>query len=167
MSTYQTTREALLSALKQYSNVLEERKAALGALSHTTDMVREVLACPEFVDMNPVLDRREREIRNYKLVSSRVGDELDRLIETARKEAADTSDEIYRAASSLAAMQLEHGSVFENVLTSQQQCESMLRTRLEETANAIKDSRSRRKLDSAYGPALSHNRQPVFLDKQR
>lgn len=167
MSAYQTTRDALLDALKQYSSVLEERKAALGAISHSTGLMKQALGVEEIVDINPVLDQRGREIKNYERVSSKIGNELDRLIDAARRCASDSSDEIYRTASSLIAMQAEHQSLAENVLTCQQECETMLRARLDDTAKAISESRHRRKLDSAYGPAISHRREPVFLDKQR
>ncbi len=167
MSTYQTTRDALLNALKQYNSVLEERKAALHAISHSTGLMKQALGVEEIVDINPVLDQRGREIKNYERVSSKIGDELDKLIDAAHRCATDSSDDLYRTASSLIAMQAEHQSLAEHVLTCQQECETMLRARLEITAKAICESRHRRKLDSAYGPAVVHRRQPVFLDKQR
>jgi hypothetical protein len=167
VSTYQTTRDALLKALKQYSSVLEERKAALAAISHTTTQIKQAISADGEIQLDIVLNQRGLEIGNYEQVNSRIGDELDRLIDAAQRCASDTSDEMYRTASSLIAMKAEQQSLAQNVLACQQECETMLKARLDVTAKAIRESRRRRKLDSAYGPAISHKSQPLFMDKQR
>ena len=156
-----------MGALRQYSKALEERTAALCAISHSTSLMKQALGSEGIVDLDPMLDQRGREIKRYEHVSAKIGDELDRLIDAAKRCASDESDDMHRTTSSLIAMQVEHQSLAENVLTCQQECEIMLKTRLDVTAKAIHESRHRRKLDAAYGPAVSHRRQPVFLDKQR
>jgi len=167
VSGYQTNRRALLEALRQYSSVLEERKTALAVVSRTSNLMKKSLSYNGDVDLESVLSVREHDIQNYASVNNRIGDELDKMIEAGRRCALDTNEEMRSVASSLLAFHEEHQTLAKEVLSCQIECESMLRQRLDSIAEAIRDSQSRRKLDAAYGPAHTHRREPVFLDKQR
>lgn len=167
MSGYQTSRKALLDALRQYNTVLEERKCALEAISRTSNLMKRSLSYDGDVNIETVLSLREKDIHAYAKVKNKIGNELDKIVEVARRCAQDANEEMRSVASSLLVLQDEHQSLAQDVLNCQIECENMLRQRLDSTAKAIRDSQSRRKLDAAYGPAVSHKREPVFLDKQR
>lgn len=166
MSGFSSSREELLNSLRSYTTLLEARKSALADLSSTSEEIRGVLRNNPNVDIGGALERREQDCLRYAALCQSYPVNDDALIDAAQKLAVATNDEVGRLASSVLSLHEDSCSLAGEVLSCQKECESLLKERIQATAQAIKESTQRRKLDSVYGPACKHSA-PVYLDKQR
>jgi hypothetical protein len=157
-----TSNNSLLDSLRQYTSHLEAKNEALAELSHASASLSSALEQDDSAIVDNVLAEREKScMRLMKLCAGDNG----ALVDSARRLAASSKDEIGQAARLLLAVNSRYESLSEDVLACQQRCESVLKSRLEATSRALRQSVQRRKLDAAYGPAVRHDT-PTFMDKQ-
>lgn len=145
--------------------MLKARNDALEQLSSTSVEMRSTLKSSKTADISAILARRQNDCNNVAKVNNN-GAGNTAIIDLARKVASNTGDELGKLAGIILSMHEEAQVLSKNILSCQSECESILKERLEATGNALRQSTRRRKLDSAYGPAIRHD-VPVFLDKQR
>jgi hypothetical protein len=148
-----------------YAGLLLARKEALEALSRTSEEVREALLKDGPVDIGDILDRREEDCKRLAAIWAGID---------VPEPAALTPDAI--------ALQSLSEELAQRIIACQSECEAMLKQRIDTTAQAIRESSHRRKLNAAYGPsggpvAMRPQRAlrsgcigpdtPTFLDKQQ
>lgn len=165
MTEFASSKEDLVSALRRYMSALEQRRDLLVQLAATSAQMHSTLRSDSTADIQAFLDQREAECRHYAELCDRLGLRDETLVEVAER-AALSGGELGRLACAAVAMHADSQSLAQEILQRQTECETILRTRLQATAKALRESKQRRKLDAAYGPA--HKRDtPVFLDKQQ
>lgn len=165
MNSRSTSNEELLASLSNYAYLLQERKDALVHLSRTSEEVRSILVRDPTADIGPILSRREQDCRSLESVFG--GSRSDTLVIGAAQRASASPDaRMSNLAHLILALHAELQTLAEKVLACQNECETILKQRLEATARALRDSTQRRRLDATYGPACRHET-PTFLDKQR
>jgi hypothetical protein len=166
VSSFSSSREQILASLKHYSKVMRDKNEALLELQKTSQDMKSTLKTSDLPGISEIINKREKQcIKAAKAFEAQKLD-LSMLIEFARRASDDTNDELYVMASNLAEMQTYSNSMAESILSYQQECEHILRRRLESTGEAINNSVKRRRLDSAYGPAHTGTN-PRYIDKQR
>lgn len=165
MTGYSSQKDDLLNALKSYTSLLETRKNALAQLSRTSAAMRSTLVNSELADISDILERRENDCKRFADVYK---DKIDMptLLDTAGRVAQSTNGEVGELARSVLSLHTDSQVLAEEILICQTECEAILKKRLEATALAIRESKQRRELDAAYGPACKHE-SPIFLDKQQ
>jgi len=166
LTEFTSTREELLASLSKYKSLLEQRKQALTQLSSTSAEMRSVLCSDIAPDIGDLLERRESECRHLETVNPREAGTDKAILRAAKALAANTSDELGRLASSAVSLYADTQNLGREVLTCQAECEAILKDRIDATAQAIRESKQRRRLDAVYGPACKH-RAPAFIDKQQ
>lgn len=165
MTDHTSPGQEVLSLIQRRIALLEARNGALKNLSRVSEEMRSRLRSDPAADIKSVLSARERECRKLaSLATPPSGDWDDQ--EAAQKMAQGSGGEAGALANTAVALQSESDVLAEEILQCQRECESLLKTRLKAAARALRESRQRRKLDAAYGPACSHST-PVYLDKQQ
>ena len=165
MTGFSSSKDNLLASLKSYTVHLAAQNEALQQLSSTTSEMRSALGKEGAPDISAALNRREQQIARYvELCSSSRADEA--LVEEALAATEMPNDELNSAAKSVIALREDMLSLTQQIVMCQNDCETLLRTRLESTSEEIQKSARRRKLDAVYGPAISHE-SPSFMDKQQ
>jgi len=160
-----STREELAASLKAYTSLLAARNQALMRISAVSAEIKTTLAGSDTPDISHALQRRDSDIEHFSsLCSDGVSEES--LLSAALAAANSASDELVELARSVMALREDSRLIAEEVLACQGECEALLKSRVEATSMALRRSNQRRRLDSAYGPALSHD-VPTFMDKQQ
>lgn len=165
MTGYSSQKDDLLNALKGYTSLLQSRKNALAQISRTSAEMRITLESSETADISDILERRESDCKRFADVFENKID-MPALLDTAGRAARNANSEIGELAQYLLTLHTDSQALAKEILACQTDCEAILKKRLEATALAIRESKQRRKLDAAYGPACSHE-SPIFLDKQQ
>ena len=164
MTGYSSQKDDLLSSLKRYTTLFEARKDALAQLSRTSVEMRSTLKSSADVDISGILERRDSECSHFANLCNSV--DIPALVDTAGRAAQNANGEVGNLARSILSLHTDSQTLAQEILTCQGECEAILKKRLEATAHAIRESKQRRKLDAAYGPACKHE-SPIFLDKQQ
>ena len=165
MTGYSSQKNDLLNSLRRYTSLFEARKDALAQLSRTSAEMRSTLTNSQTADISDVLARRDSDCKYFAEVCHNKID-IPALVDNARRAAESANSEVGNLARSILSIHTVSQTLAEEILTCQSECEAILKKRLEATANAIRESKQRRKLDAAYGPACTHE-SPIFLDKQQ
>lgn len=166
MTERSSSKEQLTSSLASYLSLLRERRDTLSCLSRTSAEMRMMLQRDGHSDLDPILERRERECRRLGELCEGAAFDDAALTEAARGAAAAANDDLRNLAQTVLALQADTQSLARELIACQGQCESVLKDRIQATRGALKQSSQRRKLDAAYGPAVKHDT-PAFLDKQQ
>ena len=166
MSSFSSSREQILASLKHYSKVMREKNEVLSELQKTSQDMKSTLKTSELPEIADILNKREGQCKKAAKAFEAQKLDLSMLITFARQAAENANDELYVMAQNLAIMQSDSNNMAESILAYQQECEYILRARLQSTGEAINNSAKRRKLDSVYGPAHTGT-DPIYLDKQR
>lgn len=164
MTGFSSSRDELVSSLKAYTSVLAQTNEALSRVWTTSTELRATLSSSDSPDIADALTRRDRDIADYSALCGAARNKP--LIDAAVAAANTANDELGEIARSVIALREDSRSIAEQVLACQSECEALLKSRIEATGKAIRQSTQRRKLDAVYGPAVSHDA-PVFMDKQR
>ena len=146
--------------------MLKAKNDALEQLSRTSAEMRSTLKSDVTADISEIIERRARDCSRCAEVNKKSISSASPVIDIARRLAGSTEEDLGRLASMILSMNEDARMLSADILTCQSECESILKQRLQATAHALDQSTHRRKLDSAYGPAIRHNT-PIFLDKQR
>ncbi len=164
MSLHTQTRDET-SALKIYAAFLRERNQVLSELARDSRKMRSLLESDGSADIKHLLASREQECLKYADLckSQTVSDDV--LLGNAENAARSGKQESASVALSVLSLYEDSQDLASEIMTCQSECESILKTRLKSTAQALQTSARRRKLDTAYGPACRHDT-PVFMDKQ-
>lgn len=165
MSGFSASREQFVASLRSYTSLLKDRNEALTQISRTSSEMRSTLSGDAEADITSLLERRDQDCARLAGVCGN-GVNDDAIISAAKHAAGSANDEMGTLARMAVSLYSDTRTLAQEILTCQTECEAILRTRIEATANAIRESKQRRKLDAAYGPACKHDT-PVFLDKQR
>ncbi len=146
--------------------MLEERKSALAQLARTSSQMLSTLERGGAANIGPILERRGEECVHFAKLceENRMDDQT--LADTAGRAAKDADDDLGQLARKALSLRSDSQSLAEEIVTCQNRCEAVLKNRLAATAQALKESSQRRKLDAAYGPACRHD-SPAFLDAQQ
>ena len=150
-----------LASLERHTSILRARKDALECLAATSADLRAALESND--DLTEHLQRREADCQRFAALCHDEDRVIPPGIDTWRD---DTDAEIAGLSQCASSLDSDIQRLIERVAACQGECETIMRTRLDSLAAAIRESAQRRKLGAAYGPALSHDT-PVFLDKQR
>ncbi|MCX8053321.1 MAG: hypothetical protein N3B12_05900 [Armatimonadetes bacterium] len=131
-------------------SIHEARKAALQRLLSTTMEMKAALEADE--DIEELLERREEDCRRFVALSCDPHMSLSTDGEQAE----------------MSAPPLDHAcqELVEQIFACQSECESIMTSRLESLASAIRESVRKRNLVSAYGTSAAGDA-PVFLDRQQ
>lgn len=165
MTGFSSSKDELVASLKAYTTLLAAKNEALLRLSSTTAEVRSTLRDSDSPDISDALQRRDRDIARYSsLCGASPKDES--IVNAALAAANAANDELSVIARSVVVLREDSRVLADEVLSCQTECEAILKSRLEATSKAIHRSTQRRKLDAAYGPAVSHGT-PTFMDKQQ
>ncbi|MEN6582612.1 MAG: hypothetical protein ABFD54_09180 [Armatimonadota bacterium] len=159
------SKDQLLDEMRQYTTLLEAKNAALADLSATSIEMWSTLSASESADISDVLRRREQHCKRCVEASNRIKSSSG-MVEIASQAAETVGGELGDLSQKVLALYNKSQTLSEEILTRQQQCEAILKARLDDTAKALRQSVQRRKLDAAYGPAHKHGT-PIFLDRQR
>lgn len=164
MTEFSSSRDELIASLTTYTSLLAARNEALSRLSATSAEVRSTLRNAKSPDISAALQRRDQDITYYsKLCGNKSQEEAAVNAAIAASNAA--NDELGQIARSVIALHEDSQILMEEVLVCQRECETLLKSRLETTSKALRQSSERRKLDAVYGPAIKHET-PTFMDKQ-
>ena len=166
MSGVPSAQHELITSLRRYTLFIKERNAALVTLFRTSEQVRARLHQDPSPDIDALLDQRERDCMRFAGVAAKENKTDAFAFESLRQNADSASGEIGALTRSAVELQADYDALAQQILLCQSECEAIFRERLEATANALRESVQRRKLDAAYGPACKR-RPPVFLDKQQ
>ena len=166
MKRFWSSKDELLACLRSYTSVLEARKSALAELSRTSHQMRSTLQRSKAAEIDKILERREQDCRRYAAACKEEPPGGNALVDAARKAAENAHGELGRAARLALSLHADSLVLAEEIITCQNQCETILKERMAATALALRESSQRRKLDAAYGPACKHG-SPVFLDKEQ
>jgi hypothetical protein len=153
-------------ALKTYESAFRERNIVLAALTVASREMRAILEHDATADIAHLLALREQECLKYAELCSH--STITDSVMVSNAEAAARSGDSALAALGLSVLSLYEDAqeLAKEIMTCQAECETILRNRLQATANALKQSRQRRKLDAVYGPAHRHDI-PVFMDHKK
>ncbi len=166
MTEFHSQREELLASLRSYASVAKQKNDALAELSRAGDEIRSALERDPHPNIKEILKRREQGYRRYAALCEADESDGSTLIGNARSSATDASDELNKLARVVQILQMNSRTLAEGILSCQNECESILKDRLAAVGKAIRESKQRRKLDAAYGPACRHDI-PIYLDKHR
>lgn len=166
MSGFSSQRDEMVASLQSYKSMLKAKNDALEQLSRTSVEMRSTLESDVTVDISGIIERREQDCNHFANVCKNTISNDTPIIDIARRLAGSTSDDLGKMASLILSMQEDARMLSAEILTCQSECESILKQRIEATGQALRQSTRRRKLDSAYGPAIRHDT-PAFLDKQQ
>jgi predicted RNase H-like nuclease (RuvC/YqgF family) len=155
----------ILYSLKHYTSHLEAKNEALAELSRTSTWLSSMLEQDGGASVEDVLEQRERQCERLMELCAGDNPESEALVSSARHLAESSKDELGQAARTLLALNSRYEALSKEIMTCQQKCETILKSRLEATSRALRQSVQRRKLDAAYGPACRHDT-PTFMDKQ-
>lgn len=163
MTGYRSSKEELVDSLKAYTSLLAARNEALSQVWNTSVEMRSTLAANDRPNISEALERRNQQIAGLSALRAAPDEsEMDAIV----SEASLASGEVGELARSVLSLQEDSRSLAERLLECQSECETLLRSRLAATSQAIRQSTQRRKLDAAYGPAVRHD-VPTFMDRQR
>lgn len=165
MNTYIASKDDLYNALRRYTDLLNTRKETLEELSSVSDELLQSLQLDQEIDLNAILEKRKNQCLKLGEVVKREVDESPSL-ELARQAAKLANEEIRSLAQNVIALHGDSKILAENVLLRQNECEAILKDRLQSIAKAIRESKQRGQLGAAYGPACSHLT-PKFLDTRK
>ncbi len=160
-----SSRDELLECLRGYAVALQARKGALARLSRTSCQIRSKLESGRTVNLDDMLERREQECQQYAAACEE-GPQGDNALLEAAESAEHATDELGETARTVLSLHTDSKVLAGEIIACQNQCEKMLKERMEATSRALRESSHRRRLDAAYGPACKHGT-PVFLDKQQ
>jgi len=155
-----------MTALRNCELSLRERAGALAALASASREMRDRLQTDASADIHDLLDLRERKGQEYADMCARQAMSDDALVRGAKAAAAGDKGESAALGMSLLSLFAQAQDLAKEIMTCQAECEAILRTRLQATAKALRQSAQRRKLDAAYGPAHRHD-VPVFMDHRK
>lgn len=158
---------SIVESLRRYTSFLRERNKALDALLCTSERMRARLHQDPSPDIDAILVQRERDCARFADVAAKDNRTDAVAFESVRQDADSASGEGGALARSATELQADYDALAQKILLCQSECEAIMRERLQATANALRESVQRRKLDAAYGPAQMELRPPVFLDKQQ
>jgi hypothetical protein len=162
VGTFSAERSTLLSSLGSYTDVLRRRKEALMAVQSLSGQLLEMLNAGELDNLADILKRREKAC--IVLARTMTGTpELSGIIARAREIAADDTT---GPATSLVGLDDDIRCILADVVEKQQMCEQLLKQQIARTAEMLRQSAARRKLNAAYGPANARP-QAQFLDRAR
>ena len=164
MSEHTLSRDELLTSLKDYTALLETRKDILTQLFQISNEILLTLRNSARPDISRALKRREQKCRKYALLCSYK--DRDTVLINAARTAAHIDDEVGQLARLVIALHEDSCVLGQKILVCQSECEVLLKTRIEATTQALCESKQRRKLVSAYGPACG-GITPRFLDRQQ
>ncbi len=164
MTGFSSSRDDLVASLRAYTTHLAAQNEALQQVSATTAQMRSKLAKEENPDISDALLKRDNEIARYEALRDSANQS--ELLDAALDASMATNAELNSIARSVIALREDSRALAEDILACQSECETLLKQRLEATSDAIHRSVRRRKLDAAYGPAISHD-VPTFMDKQQ
>lgn len=166
MSSPAPNRDDIAVALKTYACSLEERNAVLADLAQVSREMRSMLETDSAADIRDVLARREQECLRYASLCTgqTMSDEV--LIRRAQDAACCGDSGLSSLGVSVLSLYEDAQMMAEEIMGCQGECESILRTRLQATSKALKQSAQRRRLDAVYGPAHRHD-VPVFMDHKK
>jgi hypothetical protein len=157
--------DELVSAIRRRIVLLEARRDALTDLSVASGELRSRLRDAPVEDIGSILNARERDCHRLASLGPNTPQEWDDA-ETTRQITEGMNGEAGALARTVVALQSDSEVLAEEILDCQRECEALLKQRLRVAAGALRESRQRRKLDAAYGPACRHA-SPSFLDKQQ
>lgn len=155
-----------MTALRNCELSLRERAGVLAALASASREMRDRLQTDASADIRDLLDLRERKSLEYADMCARQAMSDDALVRGAKAAAAGDKGESAALGVSLLSLFAQAQDLAKEIMTCQAECEAILRTRLQATAKALRQSAQRRKLDAAYGPAHRHD-VPVFMDHRK
>ncbi len=164
MTGFSSSRDDLVASLRAYTIHLAAQNEALQQVSTTTAQMRSKLTKEENPDISDSLLRRDNEIARYEALRD-IANQSE-LLDAALDASNTANEELNSIARSVIALREDSRALAEEILACQSECEALLKQRLEATSDAIHRSVRRRKLDAAYGPAVSHD-VPTFMDKQQ
>jgi hypothetical protein len=164
VTDFSSSRDDLVASLRAYTSHLAAQNEALQQVSVTTAQMRSKLTKEENPDISDALLQRDSEIARFEAL--RDSADQTELLNAALAASNTTSEELNSIARSVIALREDSRALAEDILACQSECEMLLKQRLDATSDAIHRSRRRRKLDAAYGPAISHD-VPTFMDKQQ
>ncbi|NLN75981.1 MAG: hypothetical protein GX139_06685 [Armatimonadetes bacterium] len=165
MTGFSSSRDDLVASLRAYTTHLSAQHEALQQLSSTTSHIRETLDAQSAPDISDDLVKRQNELEKYTALCEDAAQD-ESLIDAALDAANCANEELNAIARSIITIREDSRSLAEEIIHCQAECESLLKQRLQATSDAIRRSAQRRKLDAAYGPAVSHEI-PTFMDKQQ
>ncbi|MCE5314865.1 MAG: hypothetical protein ABFD49_05905 [Armatimonadota bacterium] len=164
MSEYSSSKQDVVSHLREYITVLEAKNAGLTALSQSSNSLKIALEHDLDSSIKSILKQRGRQCKSIAAVCKQTKDNK-KLMEFAQALAERDNGDIGRVAQMLIEQQSKSDSLAEEVLACQKQCETLMKSRLDTLSHALKSSVQKRKLNAAYGPACKHAT-PTFMDKQ-
>lgn len=166
MTSYSSSREALMDSLTNYVSHLQAKNQTLTELSQTSASLLIMLKHDLLEGMDSLLKEREHGCKRLLKLSESDTWKDSRLTQRAEELAQGANDELSRLAKTMLALEDRAQLLADEVLKCQKECETVMKSRLETTSRALRTSIQRRKLDAVYGPAHPHQ-SPTFLDKQR
>ncbi len=165
MTEFASPREELLASLKRYTTGLRQRRNILAQLSQTSSEMCSALQHDPASDIEVFLRERDAQTNRYAALSG--GPSVDEtFIHIARRAAEAAGGELSALGNLALSLHSEAQSLAEEILARQAECEAIIKERIQSVTQELRESKQRRKLDAAYGPACRHG-SPVFLDKQQ
>lgn len=155
-----------IAALKTCEQSFGERADVLAALADASRQMLTRLENDASADIRDLLALRELKGHEYAGMCARQTASDDAMVSRAETAAKSGDRELSALGVSLLSMFAQAQDLAKEILTCQAECETILRTRLQATAKALRQSAQRRKLDAAYGPAHRHD-VPIFMDHKK
>jgi hypothetical protein len=157
--------ELLLAQLREYKALIDAKNAGLDALSQSNKSLLLALKNDLTDSVDVILNRRGKQCEQMQSLCLHL-DKRGPALKLAQDIAQKDCGEIGMFARDLLALKQKADSAAEEILAEQKVCIALMRSRLDATSRALKQSVQKRKLVAAYGSACS-NSTPAFLDKQR
>lgn len=153
------------AALKIYAAFLRERNQVLSELTLASREMRSLLESSDSAEIKHLLAKRERDCLKYADLCKSQTTSDEALLSDAENVARSGKKESASVALWVLSLYEDSQDLASEIMTCQSECESILKNRLQATAQALQASARRRNLDAAYGPACRHDI-PIFMDKQ-
>jgi len=165
LTKYSSSQEDIVASLEAYITLLAARNNALSRISDASNDIKSTLKTSDSPNISKALQRRKCDITNYASLCA--DKEHDRSILAMATELTKTANnELSELARKVIDLREDSRLLAEEVLECQDECKTLLKSRVEATSGAIRRSTQRRKLDAAYGPSIDHHI-PTFMDRQR
>jgi len=169
--------ETIVDTLARYSQTLRARVSALEALLQTNVQILNALRATSTPDIGDLLatstpdigDLLERRDADCKLIADTglpSDDNEESLLALARAAVGSSSRNVSTLARRVLADRDRAQELAVQIMTTQSECETLLKRHLQAAAAALRKSARKRQLSAAYGPAMRENT-PAFMDHQR
>jgi hypothetical protein len=158
--------ETIVDTLARYSQTLRARVSALEALLQTNVQILNALKATSTPDIGDLLERRDADCKLIADTGLPSDDNEESLLALARAAVGSSSRNVSTLARRVLADRDRAQELAVQIMTTQSECETLLKRHLQAAAAALRKSARKRQLSAAYGPAMRENT-PAFMDHQR